>query len=281
MNKTGSAVSAPGKVILAGEHAVVYGYPALVTAVSRRLTARVLGTGAMYVQSQIPIGCGMGSSAAYAVVTSALKMLASGQGLEKDKICEAAYEMEKQTHGSPSGVDNTICTYGGFLWYRKESEKVKFFKEIKPAIKINRFTLINSGTPFESTKEMVSMVRDRYQAGPSRIEKLFKKIEIFSRQWLRYLTGETTENLIDLIRESERCLEDLGVVSAKARKIIRAIERMGGAAKVSGAGGKKNGSGIILSYGIDKKELGIICSKMKADVFEVKLGVEGVKREYS
>lgn len=255
---------------------MVYGYPALVTAVSRRLKVRAAGAGAMEVQSQIPMGCGMGSSAAYAVATIAIKMLASGWGLEKDKVCEAAYEMEKQTHGAPSGVDNTICTYGGFLWYRKESEKVKIFEEIAPVVKLDRFMLVNSGTPRESTKEMVAFVRGRYQAKPKKYETIFSEIEAVARRWLKYLTGETTENLKELILENERCLESLGVVSSWTKKIIRQIERMGGAAKISGAGGIEKGSGIILVYGLDKSELKKICAKMSVDVFEVKLGDRGV-----
>ena len=34
-------VSAPGKIILCGEHAVVYGYPAIVAAIDRRLEVKV------------------------------------------------------------------------------------------------------------------------------------------------------------------------------------------------------------------------------------------------
>lgn len=44
LSKTSTASSAPGKLLLFGEHAVVYGHPCIVTAVDQRLTARVTQT---------------------------------------------------------------------------------------------------------------------------------------------------------------------------------------------------------------------------------------------
>lgn len=106
MNKS-LKVSVPGKLILSGEHAVVYGYPAIATAINLRLTATRAGK----IESDIPIGAGMGSSAAFAVALSAFKV---GE-LNLEKINKFAYKLEKGLHGNPSGVDNTIVTYGGFL----------------------------------------------------------------------------------------------------------------------------------------------------------------------
>lgn len=272
-------ISAPGKIILSGEHAVVYGYPALLTAVNRRLTASLSDNGEISIQSNVPIGAGMGSSAAYAVVATALKTSSFGTSLDLKKICDGAYKLEKMQHGNPSGADNTVCTYGGFLWYRKESEAIKTFHQVEPMVKLPDFVLINSGLPAESTKDMVTMVRNLYQSSPIRVDSIFREIEAISRRWLKHLTGETKENLIDLIQRNENCLERLGVVSLKTIKIIRLIEKAGGAAKISGAGGKKDGSGIILVHGIDSKNLNTLCSKMNLDRFNVKLGEGGVRYE--
>ena len=134
---------------------MVYGYPAILSAVNRRLFVEIeKGQGGVGVvptegtswvryaierikeslgresldglrikiNSQFPIGCGMGSSAAFAVAITAAVFKFVNYSWNLEKINQIAYEIEKRQHGNPSGGDNTVSAYGGFLWYRKEAE---------------------------------------------------------------------------------------------------------------------------------------------------------------
>jgi mevalonate kinase len=265
-------VSAPGKVILSGEHAVVYGYPAIAAAVDRRLTANRSGK----IKSDIPIGAGMGSSAAFAVTLSAFKV---GE-LDLEKINNLAYKLEKGLHGNPSGVDNTVVTYGGFLWYRKESENFKTFKQIDSKVKLPKLFLLNSGKPTESTKEMVAThVAGLYKQRRKQVENIFREIEVLTKGFLKFLLGETDVEFGSLIQDNERLLEELGVVSEKTMKTIRIIEKEGGSAKVSGAGGIKEGSGMVIVYHKDMEKITLFAKKNGLDLSPVKLGEEGVRIE--
>lgn len=303
-------VSAPGKIILSGEHAVVHGYPEILSAINRRLSVEIEETGLgldiqpiegkpiveyaieviktklnvsglknlkIRIDSQIPIGCGLGSSAAFAVAITAaffefLKLPRSFK-----KINEIAYEIEKKQHGTPSGGDNTVSTYGGFLLYRKETEAFKFFSPLKTKVYPSIF-LINSGKPEESTGEMIKIVKDFILSSPKEAEKIFRETEQITRSFLRFLSGEE-QNFPDLITRNERLLEKLGVVSVRTKILIRKIESIGGSAKISGAGGVRENSGIILVYHQDPKVLIKLASEEKFDMFKVKLGERGVKNE--
>lgn len=271
MNKTFRTASAPGKVILSGEHAVVYGYPAIATAINLRLTAKKSGE----IKSDIPIGVGMGSSAAFAVATSAVRI---GK-MDLEKINEMAYKMEKLRHGNPSGVDNTVVTYGGFLWYRKESEGFKTFKQIETKAKLPKLFLLNSGKPAESTKEMVTIVAELYKRRKSSTEEIFRQIEVVTKGFLKLLLNDDGYELGRLIKENEKLLERLGVVSNKTKQMIRIIEKEGGSAKISGAGGFKDGSGMVIIYYKDIEKLSLIAKKHSFDIFPVKLGEGGIKIE--
>jgi mevalonate kinase len=264
-------VSAPAKLILSGEHAVVYGYPAIATAVNLRLIADRSGK----IESSIPIGAGMGSSASFAVAFSALRV----GSLDLGKINNYAYELEKGLHGNPSGVDNTVVTYGGFLWYRKESESFKTFKQINPKIKLPKLFLLNSGKPAESTKEMVAYVGDLYKEKRKKTEGVFRGIEPITKGFLKLLLGEGDEKLGNLIRENERLLENLGVVSEKTKQIVRIIEKAGGSAKISGAGGRKEGSGMLIVYHKDIEKIILLGKKNGFDLSPIKLGEGGVRIE--
>jgi mevalonate kinase len=300
-------VSAPGKIILSGEHAVVYGHPGLYASTSLRMNVELskssrkldLTSYADYafnkallsfgvknsfnysfkVNSKIPIGSGMGSSASLAVNMSALAQKIAKKEFNLDKINKVAYEIEKKQHGNPSGGDNTIITHGGFVWYRKEAENLKVFSKITPKKNLPNLYIINSGTPKETTGEMVSLVREKYEQSPKRIINILNKIEFCSKEFLKLILDENNTNLGDLITLNQRLLEELGVVSSQTRNLIGLLERKKASVKISGAGGKTYGSGILLVYHKNPDSLINFVKSQKLDMIPVTLGGKGVKIE--
>ncbi|MGD8744202.1 MAG: mevalonate kinase [Candidatus Woesebacteria bacterium] len=303
-------ISAPGKVILSGEHSVVYGHPALLAATDNRLTVslkgkrnkKILTKSALNklsnfelpslkkflsqyfrkenfnlkLESDIPIGCGLGSSAAYSVVFSALLNKIMGFQKSLKRINTLAYEIEKQFHKNPSGGDNTTSTYGGYLWYRKEAEGLKTFSKIEVKKKLDNLVLVNSGRANESTKDMVEIVRSKREANAKKIYGIFNSIEDVTKGFLKYLLQEQDLSLKYLLKQNQKLLEKLGVVSSSTKILVKRLEKKGAALKVAGAGGLETGSGILISFHDNTEVYKRYLKKQKLDFFVAKLGGKGV-----
>lgn len=274
-------ISCPGKIILMGEHAVVYGRPALVAAVDKRMTMIIQTDGKITVskiRSEIPLGIGMGSSAALSVIQAASKFALSGKtDLNRNllaKINQLAIDYEKSYHVNSSGVDPTICTYGGVLWYKK-TKKGKIFKKLNLK-RFPRFVLINTGRPLETTGQMVAMVREKRKKEKKKIDGLLDTIEQQTKLFLLALEKRNDELLKNTIQNCQICLEDLGVVSPLAQEIIRKIEKIGGAAKICGGGGIKKGTGILLCYHQNPEKILKLGHDLGLEAFKVKFGVKGL-----
>lgn len=257
--------SAPAKIHLLGEHSVVYGKPAILAAINLRISVSIqkginnlpsylkliekivkkrfnlksISPYKLKIDSQIPIGAGLGSSAALSAtyITALLSYLKIKWDLTL--INELSFEAEKIFHGNPSGGDNTTVVYGGLIWYQKGMPftplPFKIHKNIKP------FFLINSGKPVETTRQMIEIAKPKIKNILDQQEQLVKELAIA-------LKGGNEKKLIEIIRDGERNLEKIGVVGKKAKEIIRQVEKSGGAAKILGGGGFKDGSGMILCY---------------------------------
>jgi mevalonate kinase len=275
-------VSVPGKIYLMGEHAVVYGKPAILAAISLRLSVSVepadgleiiatepasyvryaaeyvakeyklqkLPNVKITVTSAIPAGYHLGSSAAVAVgvvgaLTYYLKKVWNPQAIN-----QYAYEIEKKQHGNPSGADNTVVTTGGFLWYRKELEFLRSFWQLPFVLPstFNHFYLIDTGRPKENTGEMVAYVQKEYRSHPARYKKMFDENEEQTKRITVALKDGDEKTLITSLRNGQRTLEEIGVVSKKITPLIRKIEHAGGAAKILGGGGRADGVGYLLCY---------------------------------
>lgn len=305
-------VSAPGKIHLLGEHAAVYGKPALLAAINKRIYAEItarkdtkkeiildgisdknaidyvqyaidvtveyykqkLSSGfILTITSEIPVGSGLGSSAASAVAIAGAVTLFLGQPFDKKTINEIAFLIEKYNHVNPSGGDTSASCYGGLIWYRKETEQVKLIQPIELQLSKNilkNFYLIDTGKPKETTKEMVQSVKRFVQRNKKVSEKIFNQQEELTKNLLIALQDNDEKEIKQIIKKGERNLEKIGVVPFSVKKLIRHIERLGGAAKISGGGGKSKSTGVLLVY---QK------NKINAVYTSLFLGAEGLRIE--
>jgi len=304
MNKV--VVSVPGKVHLMGEHAVVYGKPALLAAINVRLSVAIEPSKKLEIisseptdyarhavdflldqfrikdpapftvtiDSQIPAGYHLGSSAAVAVGLAGAMMYYFKKLWNPIRINELAYEIEKKQHGNPSGGDNTTVTVGGFVWFRKELEFLKSIWQLpfKPHPSLDHFFLIDTGRPKETTGEMVALVSTKYKEQSTKFDKLFAENEQQTKRVAKALKEGNEKELIDAIRVGERTLEGMGVVSKKVIPLIRKIERAGGAAKILGGGGKADGVWFLLCHHSNPK---VVKEKKQY----IALGEEGIRLE--
>lgn len=191
------------------------------------------------VRSDIPQGCGMGSSAA--VVLSVLRAAGSylNLKLDDDRIYEYALHGEKLQHGRPSGVDPYISLHGGFIRYRQNQVATELTVPTRP------LCLAQTGMPESSTGECVMQVAKQHEES-----SIWDEFEDVALQVERALAGHDERALRELIRANHRLLVRIGVVPERIQAFIREVEKEGGAGKICGAGavrGERAGVLLILA----------------------------------
>jgi len=327
-------VSAPGKIHLMGEHAVVYGKPALLAAIDKRcfveLTKRddkkivliasnttdfvtiteeeiltkdkknlqlfdyvmlIMQQALLYyhksfpsgfslvINNQIPQGRGLGSSAAIAVSVAGAITLFLRENFDKEKINEIAFLAEQFVHGTPSGGDNSASCFGGFVWFRKETNDLKIIQQVSLELTEemkSSFYLLDTGKPDETTGEMVGLVKKFVDKNPKKAKKIFDEQEELAKNLVTALV-HNIDSVLEIIRKGEKNLEVLGVVSSSVKKIVKVIEKAGGAAKICGAGGREKGSGMILGYHTNMSYMKEVFAKENLSMYPITLGCEGVR----
>ena len=280
--------SAPGKIILFGEHAVVYGQPALAVPVNQvhadadvsdsdragiwvnapdiRLHAEhsrlalddalAATISAVYekigiplsekdgveikVTSTIPLASGLGSGAAVSVAIIRALSAHLGQLFTDEQVNEIAYEVEKIHHGTPSGIDNTVVTYGKPIFFIKE-QPIELLTVAKP------FTIIIGDTGIPApTKESVADVRKLWEQDKAKMEMLFGVAGSLAEVARQSIEGGHPERLGPLMNENQRVLTEMGISSPELNRLVEASRKAGASgAKLSGGG--RGGNMIALS----------------------------------
>lgn len=204
------------------------------------------------IDSEIPIGCGMGSSAA--AVLSSLYALCNFLGLEWDlgQYLSFAKKIEDLQHGKSSGVDLHLVANGGCVLY--QSDKPLQIREL-PTMPL---TIVNTGKPASSTGECVAKVAANMSTAKA------KEFGITTQAVDLALQDQDFAALQEAVYRNHRLLDSIEVVPAQVGSFISELEKQGVAAKICGAGaiygdnagvvlviGRQNIKPIVQRYGYD------------------------------
>lgn len=274
-----------------GEHAVVYGYPSLVTAIDERLTVGVekieeskvvvdapqagdtrfvdeavrqaqKGWGIPSVgfriktQSNFSGKYGFGSSASVTVgVVKALALLFKKEVTSRE-LFDLSYKTVLAVQGMGSGFDVAAAVYGGTLYFIAGG---KVIEEIHAQYResndqtVSEMPLIVGYTGVKAdTTMLIKQVAEKKEKNPEKVERIFQAItKLVEEAKMRMLEGDW-ERVGRLMDFNHEYLRDLGVSSEKLEAMISAAKKAGAwGAKLSGAGG---GDCMIALGPSDKRE---------------------------
>ena len=296
--------SAPGKLILLGEHAVVYGQPALAAAIPRRVhlavrdlrgegraplrivmegpdapaelvhavdeLARMLGLEPrleIRVQSEIPLGSGLGSSAALGVALARALSQLAGRACPPDEAARLAMVIERRFHGTPSGVDPAIAAREGMILFRRArpapdaaAEELRIISPLQPLHIVVGLTGLTRGT-----RSAVLPLKARRDARPSLYDPLIAALGDLAHGGARAVERGDLADLGVRFDAAHGLLAALGVSCPELDALCATMRRAGAlGAKLTGAGG----GGAAIALAADREQANAICAAVKSSGLE-------------
>jgi hydroxymethylglutaryl-CoA reductase len=198
----------------------------------------------IHVDTRLPRGMGLGSSAAVAVALTRAVSDAMDLNIDDKRINAIAFECEKLAHGTPSGVDNTLATF---------AEPMLFCKDSTPQIEPLRLTefppiLIASGDETGLTSDQVAGVRARRERAPERYDAIFDEIDRISLAGVELLRSQSYGELGLAMNVCHGLLNAIEVSTPGLERMVTLARGAGAVgAKLTGGGG--GGSIIALCPG--------------------------------
>jgi mevalonate kinase len=282
--------SAPGKVFLFGEHAVVYGKMGIAMAIRPRVFVTVRDTkrpsrakspyidscfeqmgviGSVYINSQIPSSSGLGSSAAVTVATLAAINDEFTLNKTREEIANIAFEIEKTVQkGRASPTDTTVSTYGGIVLITGGSRR-----RLPPQ---NMHLVVGDSQVSHSTSRMVEQVAELKKRHPEIVDPVLDAIQGVSMSAIHQLSNP--RELGRYMNMNNSLLEVLGVGHPQLAKMILASRQAGAfGAKITGAGG--GGSMVALCPKQLKHRVAKAIESCDARAIVTAIDTEGVRKE--
>ncbi|PIE21590.1 MAG: mevalonate kinase [Arachnia propionica] len=292
------------KLILFGEHVVVYGEPAIavplpgltVTATAtptagpvrlesdlplteteiaaprqaiRAILAllRLPDAGVrVRIASSVPPGRGLGSSAATAGAIVAAIADLYGRNLASDKLYELVQAAERVAHGAPSGLDARATSAAGPIWFQRgRAEAIELASPL-------HLVVADTGMP-GSTRQAVAEVAQLHRDQPNLAKRLTAELGALTETARDALRRGDTALVGRFMSRAQRLLTQLGVSSPKIEHLVASAREHGAlGAKLSGGGQ----GGCIVALAKDAKRGALLRRALlaagAADAWSVKVG---------
>ncbi|CAN1219992.1 Mevalonate kinase [Linum perenne] len=232
------------------------------------------------VSSELPLGSGLGSSASFSVALSAallgfsdsIKMDSKRPGWlefkepQLDLLNKWAFEGERIIHGKPSGIDNTVSTYGNMIKFKSGN-----LTRIKSSMPLKM--LITNTRVGRNTKALVAGVSERNLRHPEAMSFVFNAVDSISKELGNVLQTpapdelsitEREEKLEELMEMNQGLLQCMGVSHSSIETVLRTTLKYKLASKLTGAGG----GGCVLTLLPTRTIIDKVISELEACGFQ-------------
>lgn len=274
--------SAPGKMIVLGEHSVVYGKPAIALAIDRRFYCKVrksqdltvngyratagmhphirsvlhdnkAGNISVEATTDIPTSSGLGSSAALsASISLAVKKL-FGRPVDERSIAEDAFNAEWFAQGRASPIDTSTCTHGKGIALNSPEGVGRHLWDISKGgnkwavkeIESPDMTFVVGYTGIHApTGPIVEKVR-KFKEHNRFAADIVDEIGLITLLGMNAIRRGDKEDLGNIMTDNHKLLSILGVSCKELNKLVNASLPHSYGAKLTGSGG--GGSMIALT----------------------------------
>ncbi len=301
-------VSAPGKLMLLGDHAVVYGYPCLVTAVDKRLYVEaeiITGTedeiltpqvkesrfvleSIAYFKERFHISqsvriktkgdfshqVGLGSSSAVTVATFQALSVLFHKKLTKKNLFDLSYKVNLLIQRVGSGFDIGAAVYGKSLLFVTGGKRIEELS-ISDIPLVVGYSGVKADTPFYIRK-----VAEAFKTRNAEMHTLFSHIQELVESAYHGLKHGNYVQVGNAMNENHKLLQQLGVSTERLDQMVSSALKAGAwGAKLSGAGG----GDCIIALVSDKKRKNVEHAIISAggEIIQVANNAEGVQIENS
>ena len=267
--------SAPGKFVVLGEHAVVYGKPAIALAMDMRFSMqahfskefRVNNAPAnsfnvsphmryiselhgddplsIYIGDRVPSGSGLGSSAALSVAYSAALRKLKGLPTDPATIAKEAYEAEYFAQGRGSPMDTSASTNGGGIALNIPYKQEDFLWRIEKGdrawdvsrVHVPKMTFVIGNTGIRApTGPLVEKVR-KYRDSNTFAAEIVDEIANITLEGMERMKQDDRVGLGSLMTKNHKLLSILGVSCPQLNKLVECSLPYSYGAKLTGSGG--------------------------------------------
>ena len=199
----------------------------------------------MTLSSEIPIGSGLGSSAAVTVATLAALYRYHNIRFNKKSLAHDAHMVEQAVQGVASPLDTLVSTYGGLVYLSRN----KTFEPFK--VNFNAPFVVGYTTKHGNTGKMVKDVRSLKNRNPKVINPVITAMGNLTNYAKQAILKRDYKKIGELMNINHGFLDVLGVNTVELSRMVYTARECGAiGSKITGAGG--GGSIIALCPGKSK-----------------------------
>lgn len=222
------------------------------------------------VNINMPLGVGLGSSAAVTVSCMKAISLYANEDYDLETIAQKSRNIEITIQGAASPIDTSMSTYGGIIYINRQSKLSRIDFDMQLPI------IISDCNIEANTGKLVESVRLKYVEYSEIMTNIFDAMGLIADNAKVALEEGNSQSLANLMNLNQGLLDSIGVNTFELSDMVFTARKFGAlGSKLTGSGG----GGCIIAYAPNNTEEILQQLNLKYKAFKCEESKKGVQAQ--